>query len=258
MLRSPLQWVGGKSRLRAEILKRFPKHTCYVEVFCGAGWVLFGKDPTTSKSEVLNDLDGELINFWRVVKHRPAEFTEAASWLLASRELFSDWKKLSGVGGEIARAVRFYSVLRLAFGGRRMAVSFGYKPSRRPAIFWPDEKEHVKEVIARLRIVWVERLSWEGCMRRYDRRSTFFYLDPPYRAEGAKAYRHFFTDEDHARLADALLGRVKGKWLLSCNDDPLIRRLYRGRGIRVERIAASYSMARGKRKRVTELLIRNF
>ncbi len=69
---------------------------------------------------------------------------------------------------------------------------------------------------------------------------------------------HFFTDEDHAHLADVLLGSVNGKWLLSYNDDPFIRRLYRGRGIRVERIVASYSMAARKRFRVKELLIRNF
>ena len=58
MLHSPLRWVGGKYRLREQILKRFPPHTCYVEVFCGAGWVLFGKESETSRIEVINDLAG--------------------------------------------------------------------------------------------------------------------------------------------------------------------------------------------------------
>lgn len=90
MLKSPLRWVGGKFRVREKIIAKFPEHECYVELFSGAAWVLFGKPAESSKSEVLNDLDGELVNFWRVVKHRPAEFTEAASWMLASRELFDE------------------------------------------------------------------------------------------------------------------------------------------------------------------------
>lgn len=259
MLRSPLRWVGGKSRLRAEILKRFPPHTCYVELFCGAGWVLFGKDPSTSKSEVLNDLDGELINFWRVVKHRPAEFTEAASWLLPSRELFNEWKQLPGVGGEIARAVRFYAVLRLAFGARRVSVQYGLKRKGRPGLWWSGEKKEIMQIIERLRIVWVERLRWEECIQKYDRPTTFFYVDPPYHAEGAKAYRHFFTDEDHVRLADVLRDSVKGKWLLSYNDDRFVRQLYRGRGVHIESVRFRYAIAAGRSNlEARELLIRNF
>jgi hypothetical protein len=74
----------------------------------------------------------------------------------------------------------------------------------------------------------------------------------------AKAYRHFFTDEDHAKLADVLRGSVKGKWLLSYNDDAFIRQLYRGRGITIEPLQVPYSLAGGCRKAVGELLIRNF
>lgn len=257
MLNSPLRWVGGKSRVREQILAQFPEHECYVELFSGASWILFGKDPKSSKSEVLNDLDGELVNFWRVVKHRPAEFTEAASWLLASRELFDEWKPLAGVGGEIARAVKFYAVIRTAFGAKRSCACYGPKRSRRPEIHWPQEKERVAQVIARLRMIWVERLPWNQCVARYDRKETFFYVDPPYRAEGAKAYRHYFSDEDHAQLADALRGRVKGRWLLSSNDDPLIRQLYRGKGITIGHLDVRYSVMRGSRT-VRELLIRNF
>jgi DNA adenine methylase len=258
MLRSPLRWVGGKYRVREKIIAKFPPHVCYVELFSGAAWVLFCKPPETSKSEVLNDLDGELVNFWRVVKHRPDEFTEAASWLLASRELFDEWKQFPGVAGEVARAVRFYLVIRTSFGARRVGSNFGMRPSKRPEIFWPSEKLEVKKVIDRLRVVWVERLTWEKCIQNYDRATTFFYVDPPYRADGAKAYRHFFTDEDHAKLADVLRGSVKGKWLLSYNDDAFIRQLYRGRGITIEPLQVPYSLAGGCRKAVGELLIRNF
>jgi len=63
-----------------------PPHECYVEVFAGAAWVLFGKQP--SKIEVLNDIDGEVINFFGVVKERPEELIASFEWDLVSREEF--------------------------------------------------------------------------------------------------------------------------------------------------------------------------
>jgi len=248
--------------LRDVIVSMIPAHTCYVEVFGGAAWVLFGKPPGISKSEVLNDLDGELANFWRVIKHRPAEFTEAVSWLMPSRELFDEAKDLPGIGGEIRRAVQFYYVLRLSYGGRRVNPSYGFKLKRRPDLWWATEKDEVLRVIERLRGVWVERLVWEQCIARFARKHsrTFFYLDPPYRAPGARSYRHWFTDEDHARLADVLRGIRHSQWLLSYNDDPFIRRLYRGRGVSFIRVRTRYTVAGGTKqgKIGHELLIANY
>lgn len=113
-------------------------------------------------------------------------------------------------------------------------------------------------MVGKQHTVWVERLSWEKCIDSYDRRNTFFYVDPPYRLEGAKAYRHFFTDEDHARLADRLLA-TRGKWLLSYNDDEFIRRLYRRKGVKVEPLRLRYSLQGGGAwRRANELLIANY
>lgn len=261
MLRSPLSWVGGKHRLREQIVARFPDHRTYVELFAGAAWVLFAKPPETSKCEVLNDLDGELINFWRVLKHRAAEFSEAASWLLASRELWESWRALSGVGPEVLRAIRFYAVIRLGFGAQRRATCFAVRSragSNRPGIWWADLKQEARRIVARLRRVWVERLPWEQCHQKFDGPATFFYIDPPFRCRGSKAYAHNFTDADHARLAEVLVGKTRGLWLLSYNDDPFISKLYRGRGITTERLRVPYSLARTGRQHVRELLIRNY
>ena len=71
MLNSPFKWVGGKSRIRKAIIPLLPPHTCYVEPFAGAAWVLFGKP--LSDVEVLNDIDQELVNFFRVVREQPQE-----------------------------------------------------------------------------------------------------------------------------------------------------------------------------------------
>ena len=136
--------------------------------------------------------------------------------------------------------------------------SFATKPQRRPGLSWAAAEQEVLAVVERLRQIWVERLPWDELVRVYDRPDTFFYLDPPYRCAAATSYRHFFTDEDHARLADALIGRVRGKWLLSYNDDPLIRQLYRGRQIHAQEVIAPYSVSRSGPQRVRELLISNY
>jgi DNA adenine methylase len=250
--------VGGKHRLREQIVARFPEHQTYVELFAGAAWVLFAKPPESSKCEVLNDLDGELINFWRVLKHRPAEFSEAAAWLLASRELWESWRTLPGVGPEIARAIRFYAVIKLGFGAQRRATGFGSKNSGRPTIWWDGLRGEMREIVGRLRRCWIEHLPWEKCISKFDGPETFFYVDPPFRCGGSKAYAHSFTDQDHARLAQVLTGQVRGKWLLSYNDDPVIAGLYRARGITIERLRVPYSIARIGRQHVQELLIRNY
>jgi DNA adenine methylase len=284
MLRSPLAWTGGKSRLRGEIIRRIPAHTTYVEVFAGAAWVLFGKEPGTSKSEVLNDLDGELVNWWRVLKHRPAEFAERATLAMASRELWNEWaRELRGseisnlksqIADEVDRAVRFYVVIKCGFGAQRMPTAFAAHAARRPSMHWVDVREEVGVILGRLRQVWIERLDWRECLAKYDSASTFFYLDPPYRCPGSKAYCHKFEDADHQALAKALMA-IKGKWLLSYNDDPWLEALYRsaasrrrgglgsgilnmGSGIQVERVSVTYTVAATAPQAVRELLIHNY
>lgn len=88
MAKSPIKLVGGKSKLAPLIISMFPKHICYIEVFGGAGHVLFAKPPSTV--EVYNDLDGELVNFFRVVKHRHQELIRAFDWVLVSRQLWNE------------------------------------------------------------------------------------------------------------------------------------------------------------------------
>ena len=86
MLNAPIKWVGGKFKLRKRIVELIPEHSCYVEVFGGAGWILFAKEP--SDVEIWNDLESELVNFYRVIKERPEEFYETFEMTLVSREEF--------------------------------------------------------------------------------------------------------------------------------------------------------------------------
>lgn len=257
MIKSPIGWVGGKSRLRAEILKRIPDHTTYVEPFCGAAWVLFGKKP--SAVEIINDIDGELTNFWRCVRERPLELLEKLRFRLACKPDFQRERDLSQ-GSEIERAARFYWLLKSSFGSRRTRPSFGFHGAkdrqRRPGLDVKQIQQVLTQAHERLQDVYVFTEDFEELIKRSDSTDTFFYVDPPYWG-CEKAYVQPFATEDHERLA-ATLKPLKGRFLLSYGDHASIRALYNW--AEIEEVSTRYSISKTAegRARRTELLIRNY
>ncbi len=254
MLDAPICWMGGKSKLRFEIIRRLPRHTCYVEVFGGAGWVLFAKEP--SHAEVYNDLDGELVNFFRVVKNAHRAFVLALDWILISRRMFDDFLRTKPEDlNEIQRAVRFFYVIKTAFGGKWEGSSFGYSKTQGPTMNIETVYETLTAVHKRLRRVVIEEGSFEEVIGRYDGPETCFFLDPPY--YGTAGYRVPFGPSEYARLAEVLRG-IRGKFLLTVNDCPETRELF-GKW-KIEEALVSYSIA-GKaeaRGKYGELMVMNY
>lgn len=117
-MNSFIGWIGGKHQLRKEILARFPEDTPsrYIEVFGGAGWVLFGKQKTSKQMEVFNDINGDLINLFRCVKYHCGELQREMDWMFHSRELFFDYVAQFSSRGltDIQRAARFIYVIKPA------------------------------------------------------------------------------------------------------------------------------------------------
>ncbi|WP_434510109.1 DNA adenine methylase [Desulfitobacterium sp. AusDCA] len=254
-MNSPIKWMGGKFRLRKRIVGMLPQdHLCYVEVFGGAGWVLFSKNP--SKVEVFNDINGELINFFKVIRNRPSEFIETCIYLLVSREIFDEYKnaRLDSLS-EVERAVRFYYLVHFSFGARMQ--SFIISPTGVKIALKTLEQE-IKLTRERLLNTIIENRDFELLIKSYDRQSTLFYCDPPY--YGLTGYRSQgsgnFTVEDHIRLRDAL-ARTKGRFLLSINDHPDVRELYQG--FNMVNVDVRYSVSRvDKSSLKKELLISNY
>ena len=115
--KSPLAWVGGKSKLTSTIIPLIPKHSCYVEVFAGAAWVLFRKEP--SKVEVINDINGDLITLYRVIQNHLEEFIRYFKWSLISREEFARLQRVDeSTLTDIQRAARFHYLVKNAFGAK--------------------------------------------------------------------------------------------------------------------------------------------
>ncbi len=263
MLNSPIKWVGGKSRLRKYILPLIPTHTCYVEPFGGAGWVLFGKVP--SQVEVFNDIDQELTNFFRVIKNKPEQFIASFDLELVSRSEFERLAELDlSTSDDIERAHRFYYLIMAGWGGElnyprfQTSITDGGHGNRLIGAL-KTLRDRIAPIHQRLSTVIIENLDWQACIQRYDREGVFMYLDPPYPNNGAN-YAHNMRDwQSHRRLAERLQG-CSCQWILSSYDTPEVRDLYPHHGIVSISAFSGMKVSKNKPERTLneEVLIMNF
>lgn len=252
--KSPLAWVGGKSKLTATIIPLIPQHKCYAEVFAGAAWVLFRKPE--SHVEVINDINSDLITLYRVIQNHLEEFVRYFKWQLVSREEFA---RLQQVPAEtltdIQRAARFYYLVKNAFGAKIVGQCFGVASTSKPRLNLLRLEEDLSEAHLRLSRVQIENLPYDNLITRYDSKDTFFYVDPPYWDCENDYGKGLFTKEDFTLLRDTL-ANCQGKWLVSINNMPQIRELFKG--YEITEVKTSYSINMGNSKPVTELLISNY
>lgn len=229
VVNSPIRWVGGKSRLREVIVSLLPQHSCYVEPFAGAAWVLFAKPP--SDVEVLNDKDDELINFFRVLKAQPDELIASFEWELVSKSEFDRLAELDPLQlTDVQRAHRFYYIIMAGWGGElnyprfQTSISDGGHGNRLIGAL-KHLQQRLKPVHERLKTVIIENRDWEECIDRYDRAKTIMYIDPPYPGNKCN-YKHNMQDwSDHRRLAGRL-AQAQCRWILSSYDIPEVHALY--------------------------------
>lgn len=263
MLNSPIKWVGGKSRLRKHIISLLPPHTCYVEPFAGAAWVLFAKQP--SDVEVLNDIDLDLITFFRVVKEKPEAFLASFEWDLVSRAEFERLAQLDvSQLTDIERAHRFYYLIMASWGGElhyprfQTSISDGGHGNR---LFGALETLHerIMPIYKRLRTVIIENLDWQACVDRYDRPGVLMYLDPPYPENGCNYVYNMREKEAHEVLA-LRLRKAQCQWILSSYDTSYIRTLFAGYHIFSVQSSSGMSAQKNGSTRVVneEVLITNF
>ena len=218
-----IKWQGSKRRLARQILPLFPPHQCYVELFCG-GAALFFMRETPAPVEVLNDIDGELINLYRCLSCHPEEITRQVEALLISREIFERFKKTPpDILTDIQRAVRFYYLVSYCFGALRVGQNFMIDKCHRGRSLLVREKFFAAH--RRLQAATIENRPWRQVLESYDGADSFFYADPPY--HGLHGYAGAFPDHEYFELADAMR-TMKGKMLLSINNSPATRAFFNG------------------------------
>ena len=242
-----IPWIGGKRRLAETLLSRFPVHECYVEVFAGGAALFFMRSPAAV--EVINDINGELVNLYRVVKCHLEEFVRQFKYALSSRDVFK-WHQATPPETltDIQRAARFFYLQQHAFGGKVEGQTWGTATTAPPVNLLRIE-ENLSAAHLRLAGAFVENLDWHGLIDRYDRPHTFFYLDPPYwQTEG---YGVEFPFSEYEKMA-ARLRTLKGKAIVSLNDHPDIRRAFAG--LQMESLRINYTVGGGQAAR-EELII---
>lgn len=227
-----MSWIGGKKALRELIVSLFPLYyERYIEVFGGAGWILFHKNPGND-FEVYNDYNSLLVNLYRCVREKPNELMDALRYCLNSREDFDYIKNClarDSPVSDVQKAAWFYQQIRYSYASG--LTSFGSQPHDIWSNFPLIEQAH-----RRLAKVVIENKDFEKLIRQYDRPVSFFYCDPPY-FETEGYYKNVgedgFTEKDHIRLRDSLM-KAQGKFLLSYNDCEFIRELYNAPGIQID------------------------
>jgi len=250
-LRSPITWFGGKGRMISKLLKLMPEHRVYVEVFGGGASLLFAKAP--SKVEVYNDIDSDLVNFFRVLRDKDKfqEFYEKVCLTPYSREEYnycrSTWKDCED---EVERAYRWFVVARMSFSGDfGRSWSFKVTHSRRgmasSCSAWLSMIDKLPDIHERIMRVQIEHKDFRDLIPIYDTEETFFYLDPPYIPETRKGggYKYEMTSRDHEDLVDLLLN-AKSKIMLSGYVNSIYKRLEDAGWIRHDFETACYAIGR--------------
>lgn len=245
-------WFGGKRNLSKRLVERIEAtpHRCYAEPFIGMGGV-FLRRRRKAPAEALNDLDGDVVNLFRIVQRHPQALVDALNHQLFAR---SEFHRLQATDPatltDVERAARFYVLQRCRYGGRPLSTSFAGMPHPNKWIDRDRLLSHLDRAYRRLERVTIEQLDFGDFLARYDRPDTLFYVDPPYVGLEDVYGPGLFAPADFQRLA-AQLKRLKGRFLMSINDAPAVHDAFAW--ATVEPVPSSYSV--NGPQAATELLV---
>lgn len=231
--KSPINWFGGKYYMANDIINLFPKHRVYVEVFGGAGHILFKKEP--SAIEVYNDIDSGLYLFFKILRdeNKANLLKQKLDLTPYSREEFyhcrDTWRDEQD---DIEKVRKWYVTAMQSFSTNFSTWSHSKSKSRRgmsqAVSQWLGKiEDNLPKAVERLKVVQIENMDYKDLLKKYDGEDTLFYLDPPYIHKTRKMtyqYAHEMEDEQHEEMIDILL-HIKGKAILSGYDNEIYNKL---------------------------------
>ena len=244
-----MAYVGGKYQLAPAIISLMPQHSTYIEVFMGAANVYFQKKK--SHFNILNDIDGALVNLFRVIRDRHDELIDKIQWTIHSRDEFNHQLTLKDSDDPVKRALSYLYLTKVSYGAKRGTFMPFYhtgKPWNFKSVI--SKIEYVRN---KLQKATIENLDFEKLIDYYDDKDALIYLDPPFSMTKKKGYyTNSFTETDHIRLRDKLAA-VKGKFLLSY--DIAMQHMYNG--FYIHMLPVTYSLGNND-QREEEMLISNY
>ncbi|MEN2468115.1 DNA adenine methylase [Ornithinibacillus sp. JPR2-1] len=227
-----LNYVGSKWNMAKWIIQQMPEHNVYLEPFFGSGAVLFNKP--TSKIETVNDIDGNIVNLFKVIREKPKELAQAIEFTPYSRdEYYQSFELLERDLSDIERARVFLIRCWMARGGKTSdRTGWRHNIDRATVNALPDWNGlpgTILEAAKRLKKVQIENQDAITLIERYNREDCLIYADPPYILETRtkRHYAHEMTNEQHIRLLKTL-NNHSGFVLLSGYDSELYNDLLPG------------------------------
>lgn len=246
-------YIGGKralAKILVPMINATP-HELYCEPFVGMGGVFFRRD-RRPKAEAINDKSRDVATFFRILQRHYQAFLDMLKWQLTSR---AEFERLMATDPDtltdLERAARFLYLQRLSFGGKVADRSFGISTTG-PAKFDLTKLVPLLEAAhERLAGVVVDSLGWQDFIRRWDRPHTLFFIDPPY--YGVEDYYGPLFGRDEFEVLSEALRTVEGRFIMTLNDHPEVRRIFGWASI--EPVTLTYSCS-GKATVGKEVIIR--
>lgn len=270
-LASPINWVGGKAMIAKKVVQAFPlseSYRVFVELFAGSLSILFAK-PRGGHMEIVNDINADLMNFWRVLKNDGRRMHWELENTPYSQSLYSEYRnslkpESCDLMDELERAVRWFYVQRAEVLGRAGSGTWSFSTASMKlkygingdAVAYQNAVARFPEIMERLKYVQTPCMDYLQVLKHFDSHATLFYADPPY--IGTESY--YDGEFDHERLATAL-NAAKGKIALSYQEHPDLEALYpagKWRRIPLNVTRSTSNFNQKKEKQVKEVLLCNF
>lgn len=258
-MRAPVKYYGGKTRMLPQLLPIIPKHRIYVEAFCGGASLFWAKEPSTI--EVLNDINGNVVNFYQVMKH---DFDKLFGRIHNSLHCEHSFQKAKEIyhnpegWGRVERAWAFWVSCNQSFAAEA-AGSFQWVKNKNdnwhPAVSVDNRKKEFYQYVNRLdRVTIMNRDAVQMIIDR-DGTDTFFYLDPPY--VGARQGHYEGYSQQHFDDLIGVLKKVNGKFLLSSYRNDALSKAVRSSGWKQKEIDQRLGVSGGTKRKI-EVLTWNY
>lgn len=262
-MKTPIRYYGGKQNMLAHILPLIPPHELYTECFCGGAAVFWAKSP--SKTEVINDINGEVVNFYEIAKTETNKLARLINATLHSEKQHSFAKIVYNYPEffpKLRRAWAFFVLCSLSFSGD-LGAGYLYGNNQDNVQSGGIKRRFLHKmanICKRLERVQIEQTDAVNCLTRHNAEFAFHYVDPPY-IDVNQGHYAGYTEADYELLLQRL-ATLKGKFMLSCYDSEILQRYAKEHGWIVNRyekpLCAVISKDGAKKRNKTELLVMNY